>query len=108
MTRHLPFVFSLAAVGVVIGLIRRRRGTVVLAAVAALCAAAFRFVPVGAIWNARFLPFWYLSVYFLAAAGLAEVSLLLRDAFGRIEPVPIFDPDDPERFPIPERVGPGP
>jgi hypothetical protein len=108
MTRHLPIVFSLAAVGVVIGLIRRRRGTAVLTGIAALCAAAFRFVPVGAIWNARFLPFWYLSVYFLAAAGLAEISLLLRDAFGRLEPVPIFDPDDPHRIPIPERVGPGP
>jgi hypothetical protein len=95
-------------VGVVIGLIRRRRGTVVLTGMAAICALAFRFVPEGAIWNARFLPFWYLVVYFLAAAGLAEISILLRDAFARAEPVPIFDPDDPRRIPIPDRVGPGP
>jgi hypothetical protein len=108
MTRHLPFVFGLALVGAVIGVVRRRRGVVVLTGIAAICALAFRFVPEGAIWNARFLPFWYLAVYFLAAVGLAEISLLLRDAFVRIEPVPIYDPDDPARIPIPERVGPGP
>lgn len=108
VTRHLKFVFPMAAFGVVAGLVRRRRGVASLTLIALLCAAAFRFVPEGAIWNARFLPFWYLSVYFLCAVGVAELSLLLRDAFARLEPPPIFDPDDPRRIPIPERVGPGP
>jgi hypothetical protein len=108
VTRHLKFIFPMAAFGVVAGLIRRRRGVASLTIIAASCAAAFRFVPEGAIWNARFLPFWYLSAYLLAGVGIAEVSLLLRDAFARVEPVPIFDPDDPRPIPIPERVGPGP
>jgi hypothetical protein len=108
VTRHLKFVFPMAAFGIVAGLVRRRRGVVWLTMVALLCGLAFRFVPEGAIWNARFLPFWYLSAYFLCAVGIAEISLLLRDAFARLEPAPIFDPDDPRRIPIPERVGPGP
>ena len=108
VTRHLKFVFPMAAFGLVAGVVRRRRGVVFLGLVALLCAAAFRFVPEGAIWNARFLPFWYLSAYFLCAVGIAEVSLLLRDAFARLEPAPIFDPDDPRRIPIPDRIGPGP
>ena len=108
VTRHLKFVFPMAALGVAVGLVRRRRGVVTLTLIALLCAAAFRFVPEGAIWNARFLPFWYLSAYFLCAVGIAEISLLVRDAFARLEPTPIFDPDGPGRIPIPERVGPGP
>jgi len=108
MTRHLKVVFPLAAFGVVVGLVRRRRGVAVLAAIAVACALAFRLVPEGAIWNARFLPFWYLLSYLLAGIGVAELSLLLRDLFDRMEPAPVFDPDDPRPIPIPERVGPGP
>jgi hypothetical protein len=108
VTRHLKVIFPLAALGAVVGLVRRRRGVVVVTLIAAMAAVAFRLVPEGAIWNARFLPFWYLGVYLLSGIGVAELSLLLRDAFSRFEPVPIFDPDDPDRIPLPERVGPGP
>ena len=108
MTRHLRVVFPLAALGVVLGLVRRRRGVVTLTAIALACAVAFRFVPEGAIWNARFLPFWYLTTYLLAGVGVAELSLLLRDLFARFEPAPVFDPDDPTPIPVPPRVGPGP
>ena len=108
MTRHLKWIFPLAAGGVIVGLVRRRRGVAALTAIAAAAALAFRFVPEGAIWNARFLPFWYLAVYLLAAVGIAELSLLLRDAFARLDPVPIFDPDDPAPIRVPDRVGPGP
>lgn len=108
MTRHLKVVFPLAAFGAVVGLVRRRRGVAVLTAIALASALAFRLVPEGAIWNARFLPFWYLLSYLLAGVGVAELSLLLRDLFDRMEPAPIFDPDDPRPMPIPDRVGPGP
>ncbi|HVF32885.1 MAG TPA: 6-pyruvoyl-tetrahydropterin synthase-related protein [Acidimicrobiales bacterium] len=108
MTRHLKWVFPLAAGGVIVGLVRRRRGVAALTAIAAAAALAFRFVPEGAIWNARFLPFWYLTSYLLAGVGIAELSLLLRDAFARLDPVPLFDPDEPEPAPLPERVSPGP
>ncbi len=110
MTRHLYAVFPLALFGVIVGSVRRRRGVVALTGIALFCAAAFRLVPDGAIWNARFLPFWYLSVYLLAGVGVAELSLLLRDLFARLEPAPIFDPDpDDERpIPLPAHAGPGP
>lgn len=108
MTRHLKVVFPLALFGVVVGIVRRRRGVVVLGAIAVACALAFRLVPEGAIWNARFLPFWYLLSYLLAGVGVAELSLLLRDLFDRMESAPTFDPDDPRPIPIPDRVGPGP
>jgi hypothetical protein len=80
-TSHLKIVFPLAALGVVLGLVRKRRGVVVLTAIALLMAVGFRFVPAGPIWNARLLPFWYLFCYFLAGVAIAEVSLLVRDLF---------------------------
>jgi hypothetical protein len=119
MTRHLKVVFPLAGLGALVGILRRRRGVVAITGIALACAAAFRFVPEGAIWNARFLPFWYLTVYLLAAVGVAELSLALRDLFARLEPAPIFDADDRAEAgaaaadgtrlaPNPDRVGPGP
>ncbi len=95
VTRHLKFVFPMAAVGVLLGLAARRRGVVALAGIAALCALGFRFVPDGPIWNARFLPFWYLSAYLLAAVGVAELTILLRNGFARMEhSAGRLDPDD--------------
>ena len=94
VTRHLKFVFPMAAVGVLLGLAARRRGVVALAGIAALCGLGFRFVPDGPIWNARFLPFWYLSAYLLAAVGVAELTILLRNGFARMEhPGLRHDPD---------------
>lgn len=76
-TTHLKVILPLAALGAILGLARRRRGAAVLTAVTALCALAFRFVPAGPIWNARFLPFFYLGAYLLAALAVAELSLVL-------------------------------
>ncbi|MBW3615144.1 MAG: hypothetical protein KY439_07545 [Actinobacteria bacterium] len=87
-TAHLKVIFPLAALGSLVGLARRRRGAAVLVAVAAACALLFRFVPDGPIWNARFLPFWYLSVYLLAGLAVAELALALRG------PLPTTDDDD--------------
>ncbi|MBW3651212.1 MAG: hypothetical protein KY458_11650 [Actinobacteria bacterium] len=88
-TAHLRVIFPLAALGAVVGLARRRQGTVALVGVAAACALGFRFVPAGPIWNARFLPFWYLCVYLLAGLALAELALVLRG------PVPVDDDEEP-------------
>ena len=77
MTSHLKLVAALAVLGAVMALARRRRGGVVLVALAVTCALAFRYVPDGPIWNARVLPFWYLSLYLLAAVAAAEVILLV-------------------------------
>ncbi len=72
-----PFqlVFIIALVGLMLSIVTRTRLGVVLAIAAAVGAATFRFAPQGRLWNARLLPFYYLSVYLLAGIG---VALLLR------------------------------
>ncbi len=72
-----PFqlVFIVGLVGLVLSIISRNRLGVVLALAAAVGAAGFRFAPQSRLWNARLLPFYYLSVYLLAGLGIA---LLLR------------------------------
>ena len=77
MTSHMKLVTAMAVVGGLLAVARRRPGGVALAAMATACAVAFRFVPEGPIWNARVLPFWYLSLYLLAALAAAEVMLLV-------------------------------
>jgi hypothetical protein len=106
-TAHLKVFFPLALAGGVVGLARRRRGAVALAGIALAMAVGFRFVPAGPIWNARLLPFWYLSVYFLAAVAVGELALLAHEAFARLDrPAPV--PDGEVVRPLPRRVGPGP
>ncbi len=72
-----PFqlVFIIALVGLMLSIVTRTRLGVVLAIAAAVGAATFRFAPQGRLWNARLLPFYYLSVYLLAGIG---VALMLR------------------------------
>ena len=72
-----PFqlVFIVGLIGLVLSIVTRTRLGIVLAIAAAVGAATFRFAPQGRLWNARLLPFYYLSVYLLAGVG---VALLLR------------------------------
>ena len=74
-TRHLKLVMPLAVIGVGLGIARRRRATAALGLIAAACGVAFAAIPHGAIWNARFLPFWYLTSYLLAATAVGEGAL---------------------------------
>ena len=69
------WVLVLAWVGLLTGIVYRQRVSLYLAALAALAAAAYRWVPQGVLWNGRMLPFYYVSMMLLAAAG---VSTLLR------------------------------
>ena len=66
----------MAAVGAVICLLRRVRFGVALALTAAMLAAAFVILPEGRLWNVRILPYYYLSIYIMAAIGLSEASKL--------------------------------
>ena len=91
-TEHYKVVVPLAVLGALIGIIRRRRGAFALVGIGAAMAAAFRFVPAGPIWNARLLPFWYLSLYLLAALAIGELALLVADG---------LRPDDPLATPSP-------
>ena len=83
----LPVLLTLAAVGAVLSVIRRVELGSVLILSAAAMAAAFRWFPDGRLWNARILPFYYLSVTLLAGLGvalaireLAKASFVLRMA----------------------------
>ncbi|MGH9268467.1 MAG: hypothetical protein ACRD0D_09855, partial [Acidimicrobiales bacterium] len=90
-TAHMRLVVVLAAAGAMAGLARRRWPVAALSATALLAAAAFRIVPAGPIWNARFLPFWYLCLYLLAAVAVGEIVLTVANALARAR-----DPSVPE------------
>jgi hypothetical protein len=74
---HIPgdstWMIVFALVGGVTSIALRRRFGTALVAQAAVLAFAVRFAPSGRLWNARLLPFWYLSLYLLAALALCEV-----------------------------------
>jgi hypothetical protein len=53
---------------------RRHRLGVALTIVAVIAGTLFVFAPPARLWNARVLPFWYLSLYFLAAIAVTEVA----------------------------------
>ena len=69
----LPVLLTLAFVGVVLSMVRKVELGGLLTLSAAAMAAAFVFFPDGRLWNARILPFYYLSVALLAALGVALV-----------------------------------
>lgn len=80
---RMTWIFLLAALGVVVAFAYRNRIGQVLLGCAVATAVAFRFMPQIQLWNARILPFYYLSVMFLAAFGVfgtifAASSLVAR------------------------------
>ncbi len=77
---HMRWAVWCAVGGLVIGLFRLRRATLELTVIAAALAVFFMAVPDHSrLWNARILPFYYLMIWFLAALGIAELVLLIRD-----------------------------
>lgn len=82
--RALWWPLAFAAVGAVVSIVYRYRAGLLLAAGAVSSALAFLWIPQTRLWNARVLPFFYLSLFLLAAVGVAEVirsvaTLLARD-----------------------------
>ena len=73
----LQLVLVLAAVGLLLSLLARRRAGLFLAATAAVAALGFWLAPEGRLWNARLTPFYYLCLYLLAAIAVAELGRLL-------------------------------
>ncbi len=70
----------LAPLGALFAVARRRRVGLFLVGMAAICGALFVLAPPGRLWNARVLPFWFLSLYLLAGVAVAE----LGPALGRL------------------------
>ncbi|MDE0653886.1 MAG: hypothetical protein OXI26_09555 [bacterium] len=60
-----------------VGILRRRRLVLYLAALAALAAAGYRWLPQGVLWNARLLPFYYLTMLLLVGVGIAALLATL-------------------------------
>jgi 6-pyruvoyl-tetrahydropterin synthase-like protein len=87
-----PWLLALALVGAISAMVMRRRTGITLTALALIFAAVFRFAPQGRLWNARFLPFWYLCLYLLAAVAIAELA-------GAVGTLVARDPDRPSRIP---------
>ncbi len=73
-TWHLGVVTLLAAAGVVISARRGLRIGLAIGALALVMAVGFIVAPGGRLQNDRFLPFWFLGLYLLAALGVAEGS----------------------------------
>src|SRR6478735_1845816 len=87
------WVYLLAAVGLVLGIVFRDRATVIVASIAVIFALVFRLWPELHAWNLRFLPFWYLGIFLLAAIGAAEIVRRLSSEFGRLWVGPPASPD---------------
>ncbi len=69
----LKWVMAMAVVGVILSLLRRYEVGMVLTAAWIGVVVAFSWLPQSRLWNARLLPFMYLSVCLLAAIGLGEL-----------------------------------
>lgn len=87
------WVYLLAGVGLVLGIMVRDRATIIVASIATIFALVFRFWPELHAWNLRFLPFWYLGVFLLAALGAAEIVRRLSGELGRLWVGPPASPD---------------
>ena len=76
---HLFPVTVLAVTGIVLAARRRERVLLAMGALGALMALAFVLKPAARLQNDRFLPFWFLCLYLLAAYGVGELGHLAQD-----------------------------
>jgi hypothetical protein len=75
------WVIAIAAVGVVLAVLRRSRVGLFLAIMGGLSALAVVFDPQASLYNVRFLPLWFLCVYLLAGWAFATVTAAVVRAF---------------------------
>jgi hypothetical protein len=78
--RGLFWLMVLGVIGAVVSLIRWRRAGLMLSLAWLCVAAAFAWLPQARLWNARLLPFMYLSVSLLAAIAVGELINLAAAA----------------------------
>ncbi len=74
------WLYLLAAVGATLAFTRSNLIGKWLAYMAGLSALAFVLAPNGRLWNARALPFWFLTLYLLAGIAFSEVGTALIEA----------------------------
>jgi hypothetical protein len=71
------FMLIPAALGAIISITARNRPAFILGLSALLSVLAFHWLPSGLVYNARWLPFWFLYLSLLAAYGIGEAFRLL-------------------------------
>lgn len=90
LTVPMKIALPVAAVGVLLSYASRERLGMMFGGTAAIFATAVGNVGAGPVWNARLLPFFYLSVYMCAAIGVAMVlryaAIILSDELRRPDP----------------------
>ena len=91
--------YLLALVGLGFAIAFRERGALTIGALVAIFATVFRFWPELHAWNLRFLPFFYLGVFLLAAVGAAEIIRRLSGEFGRLWVGAVPAPTEAYEFP---------
>lgn len=96
------WVYALAVVGVVVGAARRDRAVLTLLTITVAFAVVFRVWPELHAWNLRFLPFWYLGLFLLAAVGAAEIVRGIAQQVGLVwlGPPPDIDDEAPGFDPV--------
>ncbi len=74
-----------AFAGAGVSLFLRRRVGIFFIMLAVVSAIGFIYLPQGRLWNARILPFWYLSFYMLAALLVSELGWGVANAVRSIK-----------------------
>ncbi|MGI8662925.1 MAG: hypothetical protein ACR2LQ_06905 [Acidimicrobiales bacterium] len=83
-------VIALAFVGLAVSILLHIRAGWWLGLSSAVLAFGFIACPEDRLWNARILPFYYLTLCFLAAIGVAEVARAIALLAARIPERPVF------------------
>ena len=73
LTLPIKIALPVAAIGALAAIVTREKVGIVFAGTGLLFASAVSNLGEGPLWNARLLPFYYLSVYVLAAVGVGFV-----------------------------------
>ena len=68
---------ALAAVGIVVAILRRTRPMILFGVLGIASALAVVFDPQGKLYNTRFVPLWWICVYLLAGFAVAEGGALV-------------------------------
>jgi hypothetical protein len=85
LPQHQLWIAALAVLGLAFTVVYRNRVGYFLAGCVAVTALAFCLIPEVQLWNARILPFYYLSVFLLAALGVTGALRLLSDLSTRLD-----------------------
>ena len=80
LTTPMKVALPVAAVGAVLAFAFRDRLGMLFSVLGVATAVGVANVPDGKLWNARILPFYYLSVYLLAAIGIAILARVIGAA----------------------------